>query len=83
MKGVRKIVAGVGDPGQGEHSVLEAFNGAPGDIHLTKVSECLAEKLKFAWHRSTGFRDCFDERGKVLRGHEIGVGVTQTEMGFD
>jgi len=83
VKRLREIALGVGNAGEGQHPVLEALDGAPGDVRLAKVGERLAEELELARDRRAGFGDGLDQGGEILRRDEIGVGATKAEMGFD
>ena len=79
----RQIVVGVGDTGESENALLEAFDGAPGDVRFAEVGERLGEEIELFLHGRGRFGDRFDEHGEILRRQEIRVRAAQAEMGFD
>ena len=83
VKGVGKIVVGVGDASEGKDAVFKAFDGPPGDVDQAEVRQSFPEKFIFARHGCTRFGDRFDECGEILRGDKICVGTAQSEMGLD
>ena len=86
MQGVeraREIAVGLGDAGEGEDALLEAFDDAPGDVGFAQIGEGLGEEFVFSGDGGAGFGYGFDEGGEVLRGNEVGVGAAESEMGLD
>jgi len=49
----------VGDAGEGENALLEAFDGAPGDVRFAEIGERLGEEVEFFLHGRGRFGNRF------------------------
>jgi hypothetical protein len=83
VEGAGQVAVRLGDAGEGEDALLEAFDGAPGDVGFVEVGEGLGEEVVLGLDGGAGLGDGFDERGEVLRAEQVGVGAAQAEVGLD